>query len=68
LIRAADRGHVAIVQELLQTDINIDHVNRLGWTALRGDHPGRWRTAPYGSSPPTGGSGGRCQPGRWAGC
>jgi ankyrin repeat protein len=25
---------VEIVQELLRTDINIDHVNRLGWTAL----------------------------------
>jgi uncharacterized protein len=34
LIRAADRGHVEIIQELLKTDINIDHVNRLGWTAL----------------------------------
>jgi ankyrin repeat protein len=34
LIRAADRGHVAIIRELLTTDIAIDHVNRLGWTAL----------------------------------
>jgi len=34
LIRAADRGFVNIVQELLRTRINIDHVNRLGWTAL----------------------------------
>jgi uncharacterized protein len=34
LIRAADRGHVEIIQELLKTDINLDHVNRLGWTAL----------------------------------
>jgi ankyrin repeat protein len=34
LIRAADRGHVEIIAELLQTDIAIDHVNRLGWTAL----------------------------------
>lgn len=34
LIRAADRGHVEIVEELLKTDIAIDHVNRLGWTAL----------------------------------
>lgn len=34
LIRAADRGHVEIIQELLKTDIEIDHVNRLGWTAL----------------------------------
>ena len=34
LIRAADRGHVAIVERLLETEIEIDHVNRLGWTAL----------------------------------
>jgi ankyrin repeat protein len=34
LIRAADRGHVEIIRELLKTDIAIDHVNRLGWTAL----------------------------------
>jgi ankyrin repeat protein len=34
LIRAADRGHVAIVQALLVTPITVDHVNRLGWTAL----------------------------------
>ena len=34
LIRAAERGHVEIIQELLKTDIPIDHVNRLGWTAL----------------------------------
>lgn len=34
LIRAADRGHVKIIQSLLKTDIKIDHVNRLGWTAL----------------------------------
>ncbi len=29
LIRAADRGHVEIIAELLKTDIDIDHVNRL---------------------------------------
>jgi hypothetical protein len=34
LIRAADRGHTAIVTRLLETDIDVDHVNRLGWTAL----------------------------------
>ncbi|MFD0589688.1 ankyrin repeat domain-containing protein [Paenibacillus sp. GCM10027627] len=35
LIPAADRGHVDIVKELLTTsDVNIDHVNKLGWTAL----------------------------------
>lgn len=34
LIRAADRGHVEIIEELLKTEIAIDHINRLGWTAL----------------------------------
>jgi ankyrin repeat protein len=34
LIRASDRGHVEIVRELLKTDIRINHVNRIGWTAL----------------------------------
>jgi ankyrin repeat protein len=34
LIRAAERGHVEIIRELLKMDIPIDHVNRLGWTAL----------------------------------
>lgn len=34
LIRAADRGHVEVIRELLKTDIKLDHVNRLGWTAL----------------------------------
>ena len=34
LIRAADRGHVEIIAELLRTEMAIDHVNRLGWTAL----------------------------------
>jgi ankyrin repeat protein len=34
LIRAADRGHVEVIRELLETEIAIDHVNRLGWTAL----------------------------------
>ena len=34
LIRAADRGHVEIVRTLLTTPMLIDHVNRLGWTAL----------------------------------
>ncbi|RAV21233.1 ankyrin repeat domain-containing protein [Paenibacillus contaminans] len=35
LIPAADRGHVDIVQELLAaSDVNLDHVNNLGWTAL----------------------------------
>ena len=34
LIRAADRGHVEVIRELLTTDIAVNHVNRLGWTAL----------------------------------
>ena len=34
LIRAAERGHPAIIRRLLQTDIDVNHVNRLGWTAL----------------------------------
>ncbi len=34
LIRAADRGYVEIVRRLLETEIDVDHVNRLGWTAL----------------------------------
>ena len=34
LIRAAERGHAAIVRRLLETSVEVDHVNRLGWTAL----------------------------------
>jgi ankyrin repeat protein len=34
LIRAAERGHVRIVEQLLRTDIEVNHVNNLGWTAL----------------------------------
>ncbi|MFD2115107.1 ankyrin repeat domain-containing protein [Paenibacillus yanchengensis] len=35
LIPAADRGHVEVVEELLKTsDVDIDHINNLGWTAL----------------------------------
>ncbi|MFB9990963.1 ankyrin repeat domain-containing protein [Deinococcus oregonensis] len=35
LIPAADRGHLAYVRELLETtNINVNHVNNLGWTAL----------------------------------
>jgi uncharacterized protein len=34
LIRAADAGQVAVVRRLLRTDIDRDHVNELGWTAL----------------------------------
>jgi uncharacterized protein len=34
LIRAAERGHARIVRRLLRAGIGVDHVNRLGWTAL----------------------------------
>ncbi|WP_411109719.1 ankyrin repeat domain-containing protein [Streptomyces sp. c-19] len=35
LIPAAERGHVAYVRAVLaETAIDVDHVNRLGWTAL----------------------------------
>ncbi|MFK4065790.1 ankyrin repeat domain-containing protein [Streptomyces sp. NPDC029674] len=35
LIPASERGHVAYVREVLRvTDIDVDHVNDLGWTAL----------------------------------
>jgi uncharacterized protein len=35
LIPAAERGHVAVVEELLtRTDVDINHINNLGWTAL----------------------------------
>ena len=34
LIRAADRGHARIIGRLLETEIAVDHVNELGWTAL----------------------------------
>ena len=35
LIPAAERGHVEIVRQLLtRTDVDVNHVNNLGWTAL----------------------------------
>lgn len=34
LIPAAEKGHLATVRLLLQTPINVNHVNRLGYTAL----------------------------------
>ena len=34
LIPAADRGHVETVRRLLETEMDVDHVNDLGWTAL----------------------------------
>lgn len=33
-IPASERGHVAYVRRVVQTDVDIDHVNDLGWTAL----------------------------------
>lgn len=35
LIPACERGHIEVVRYLLaETDIDVDHVNNLGWTAL----------------------------------
>jgi ankyrin repeat protein len=35
LIPAAERGHVEVVRELLtHSDVDVNHVNNLGWTAL----------------------------------
>ena len=34
LIRAAHRGYPEIVRRLIDAGIELDHVNRLGWTAL----------------------------------
>lgn len=34
LIRAAERGYPRIVARLLTAGVEVDHVNRLGWTAL----------------------------------
>jgi uncharacterized protein len=35
LIPASERGHVEVVRYLLrETDVDVDHVNGLGWTAL----------------------------------
>ncbi len=35
VIPASERGHVEVVRYLLEeTDIDVDHVNNLGWTAL----------------------------------
>ena len=33
-IPAAHHGHPEVVRELLKTTIAVNHVNRLGWTAL----------------------------------
>jgi ankyrin repeat protein len=34
LIPASERGHVAYVRRVVRTDIDVNHVNDLGWTAL----------------------------------
>ncbi len=34
LIPASERGHVDYVRRVLGTGIDVDHINRLGWTAL----------------------------------
>jgi ankyrin repeat protein len=34
LIPASERGHVAYVRRVVRTDIEVNHVNNLGWTAL----------------------------------
>ena len=34
LIPASERGHVAYVRRAVRTDIEVNHVNNLGWTAL----------------------------------
>jgi uncharacterized protein len=30
----SDCGHVEIIRELLKTDIRVNHINKIGWTAL----------------------------------
>ena len=34
LIRAGERGHTGVVGRLIQAGVEVNHVNRLGWTAL----------------------------------
>ena len=34
IIPASERGHVDYVRAVLDTEIDVDHVNHLGWTAL----------------------------------
>ena len=34
LIPASERGHVAYVRRVVRTDIEVNHINNLGWTAL----------------------------------
>ena len=58
LIRAAERGYATIVARLLKTDIELDHVNRLGLDrAARGGDPRRGRAPahPHGKTARRGG-------------
>jgi ankyrin repeat protein len=34
LIPASERGHVETVRLLIEAGVDVDHVNKLGWTAL----------------------------------
>ncbi len=34
IIPASERGHVDYVRRVVETDIDVNHVNDLGWTAL----------------------------------
>ena len=34
VIPASERGHIGYVRRVVSTDIDVNHVNRLGWTAL----------------------------------
>ena len=34
VIPASERGHVAYVRRVVETGIDVNHVNNLGWTAL----------------------------------
>ena len=34
MIPASERGHVEYVRRVVQTEIDVNHVNDLGWTAL----------------------------------
>ncbi len=34
LIPASERGHVGYVRRVVRTDIDVNHINNLGWTAL----------------------------------
>ncbi|MEP6648404.1 MAG: ankyrin repeat domain-containing protein [Lapillicoccus sp.] len=54
LIRASERGHTGVVGRLIRAGVELNHVNRLGWTAL---HEAiifpRTREVPPGKDTPT---------------